>query len=144
MAALGINTFFVGTDAQSVAVDVFLDSRPDLISSAQVNEVGDGGNAGRLASLLNASSNQLNGMSILGYYNSKVSRVAVDSSAARNAVEASNVVVISLRAEREAISGVSLDEEVINLLKFQRAFQAAARFIRVVDEMIQTLLGLVR
>jgi flagellar hook-associated protein 1 FlgK len=144
LAALGINTFFVGTDAQSVGVNAFLDGRPDLISAAQVNEVGDGGNAGRLSSLLNAASKELNGISILAFYNSKVSNVAVKSAAARNAVEAADVVVVSLRAEREAISGVSLDEEAINLLKFQRAFQGAAQFIRVADEMIQTMLGLVR
>jgi flagellar hook-associated protein 1 FlgK len=42
------------------------------------------------------------------------------------------------------VSGVSVDEESINLLAFQRAYQGSARFITVVDEMMQTLLGLVR
>ena len=43
----------------------------------------------------------------------------------------------------QAVSGVSLDEEVINLLTFQRQFQAAARFIAVIDETLQTLLSII-
>lgn len=44
---------------------------------------------------------------------------------------------------RGAISGVSADEETLNLIQFQRQYQAAARFINIVDEMLQTLLSIV-
>jgi flagellar hook-associated protein 1 FlgK len=43
---------------------------------------------------------------------------------------------------RDAVSGVSLDEEMTNLVKFQRAYQAAARLVSVADELYQTLLAL--
>jgi len=49
----------------------------------------------------------------------------------------------SLDAQRQSLSGVSIDEESINLLNFQRQYQGAARFISVVDEMTQTLLSIV-
>ncbi len=49
----------------------------------------------------------------------------------------------SLDAQIQSVSGVSLDEESINLLQVQRQFQAAARFIAVIDETLQTLLAMV-
>jgi flagellar hook-associated protein 1 FlgK len=51
------------------------------------------------------------------------------------------VVVQSFAAQRESISGVSLDEEASSLLQFQRSYQAAARVMTVVDEMTQTILS---
>jgi flagellar hook-associated protein 1 FlgK len=48
-----------------------------------------------------------------------------------------------LRLRREEVSGVSLDEEMTNMLRSQHAYEAAARMVRAVDEMIQTLLGMV-
>jgi flagellar hook-associated protein 1 FlgK len=40
------------------------------------------------------------------------------------------------------VSGVSIDEELVNLMKFQRGFEAASRLVRITDEMFQTLLSL--
>ena len=60
-----------------------------------------------------------------------------------NAVEANSVVRESLEAQRQSFSGVNADEEAINLLNFQRAFQASARFLNVVDEMFETMLSIV-
>jgi len=56
--------------------------------------------------------------------------------------EGQRIVVDSFRAQREAISGVSLDEEGADLLRFQRSYQAAAQVISTADEMLQTLLTL--
>jgi flagellar hook-associated protein 1 FlgK len=44
-------------------------------------------------------------------------------------------------ARREQVSGVSLDEETANLMKFQRAFQASARFVNVIDEMLDVVVN---
>ncbi|MBI5360793.1 MAG: hypothetical protein HZA48_09470, partial [Planctomycetes bacterium] len=43
--------------------------------------------------------------------------------------------------ERARISGVNLDEEAVNLIEYQRTYQAAARYISVVDSMLQTLMN---
>lgn len=53
-----------------------------------------------------------------------------------------SVVVDSIRAQRESVSGVSLDEEAANLLRFQRSYQASAQLISIADEMLQTVLQL--
>lgn len=52
------------------------------------------------------------------------------------------IVVNSYQAQRESVSGVSLDEEAANLLRFQRSYQAAARLVTTVDEMAQSLLAM--
>jgi flagellar hook-associated protein 1 FlgK len=44
---------------------------------------------------------------------------------------------------RESISGVSIDEETVNLIKFQNAYQAAAKLISTADEMMQTVLNMI-
>jgi flagellar hook-associated protein 1 FlgK len=49
-----------------------------------------------------------------------------------------------LEAHRAAVSGVSSDEELINILKYQRGFEAASRLIVTADELLQTLLDMKR
>ena len=49
----------------------------------------------------------------------------------------------TLLAQRESLSGVSLDEEAVNLIKEQRAFQGAARIISAVDELMKTILNMI-
>jgi flagellar hook-associated protein 1 FlgK len=53
------------------------------------------------------------------------------------------MVRVSLQSQRDAISGVNIDEESIGLLDFQRQYQAAARVISTVDQMTQTLLSMI-
>jgi len=49
-----------------------------------------------------------------------------------------------LLRQRDSVSGVSLDEEMTDLIKFQRAFEASAKLITTIDEMLQTVVDLKR
>ncbi len=144
LAALGVNTFFQGSDASDIAVNASLEGRPELLAAALTNLPGDGGNAARLAELDSATSAQLGDVSILDFYNGIAGDVAVTTAAAHSSAEASSAIVSSLQAEKESISGVSLDEEAIDLLKYERAFQGAARYVSVVDQLMDEMLALVR
>ena len=144
LAALGINTFFVGSNAADMAVNTYLESRPELLAAATVNLPGEGGNAARLAMLSTTASARLGNLSVLNFYNSMASDVAVTTGAARSGAEASAVIVSSLQAEKESISGVSLDEEAIELLKFERAFQGVARYVSVLDRLLDEMMAVVR
>ena len=65
----------------------------------------------------------------------------------RDATDAETVqdgLLANVQAQREAVSGVSLEEEFTDLIRFQRAFQAAAQLITVGDNMLQELIGMVR
>jgi flagellar hook-associated protein 1 FlgK len=66
----------------------------------------------------------------------------VRTAAAADAADGAKLVRESLEAQEQAVSGVSIDEESIDLLLFQRQFQAAARFISTIDETLQTLLSI--
>jgi len=144
LAALGVNTFFTGTDAGNIAVNETIMEQPSLLAAASVFLAGDGVNAGRLAALDSAMSERLGTTSLSGLYRSIAIGVAVQSAAAHDEVEAASTVLASLRAQRESISGVNLDEEAIALVKYERAFQGAARFVSTVDDLLAELVMLIR
>jgi flagellar hook-associated protein 1 FlgK len=144
LAALGINTFFTGSSAADIAVREELHTDSGLLAAGTVNRPGDGINAGRIAGVIDAASTHLNGMSILAGYNAIANGIATAGASAANKLEASGAVQEALAAQRESISGVSLDEEAIDLLRFERAFQGAARFVNTVDRLMQELVNLVR
>jgi flagellar hook-associated protein 1 FlgK len=75
-------------------------------------------------------------------YEAMVDGVATSAAAAKTNAEATSTVRQTLDAQRETLSGVSLDEEAVNLIKQQRAFQGAAKLISTVNEMMQTLLNI--
>ncbi len=144
LAALGINTFFTGRDARDIAVNEVVVEQPALLSSSSIFLTGDGTTAGRIAGLATATSARLGGETIAGFYNSLASSVAVTAFGVNEAAEAASAVRSSLQAQKESVSGVSLDEEAIALLKFQRAFQGASRFVSVVDDLLKELIALIR
>ena len=51
-------------------------------------------------------------------------------------------MISQLESQRDSISGVNLDEEMINLTRFQRAFEAASKVVKTVDEMMQTIINM--
>lgn len=144
LAALGINTFFEGAGAGDIRVREALITDPGLLAAASANRVGDGLNAGRLGGLIDLPSDRLGNASILEFYNSVANGVAADGAAAQNNLDASQAVASALEQKRQSISGVSLDEEAIELLKFERAFQGAARYVSVVDDLMQEMLTLLQ
>ena len=72
-----------------------------------------------------------------------INGIAVSSATAKTNAEAASTVQDTLLAQRESLSGVSLDEEAVNLIKEQRAFQGAARIISAVDELMKTILNMI-
>ena len=142
LAALGVNTFFTGSDAADIDVNQRLQDDPALLAVGAGNIAGSNGTALALADLQNTKLADLNGKSLMEFWDNSVSTLAVKTDAANAAVESSSLVKDSLSAQVQAVSGVSLDEESINLLTFQRQFQAAAKFISVIDQTLQTLLSI--
>jgi len=78
------------------------------------------------------------------FYNSKVGQIGVMTQRANSQLESQKNIVEQLRNTREAVSGVSLDEEATKMIEFQKAFEASARVIRMADEMFDTVLSLKR
>lgn len=75
-------------------------------------------------------------------YASVVSDAGNGVRSAQDQLTTQQAVLSQVQAQRDSISGVSLDEEAVNLLQYQKAYEAAARVLRVADEMTQTILQL--
>src|SRR3954447_10337906 len=74
-------------------------------------------------------------------YNSLVSRIGSEVGDARRQESTSQVLVDSTEDRRQSTSGVSLDEEMTNIMRFQRAYQASARALSTMDEMLDVLIN---
>lgn len=153
MAALGMNTFFTGSDASTLAVNSQLHANVNYIAAGQVNgqqqiNKGDNANAtaiGKLAdtnvtisTVWKTTTNQ----TISQYYASLVTTVGADTRLAKTNSEYHKTLTSDLDTQVSSASGVNLDEEMANLIKFQHSYTAAAKLITTADQMLQTLLGL--
>jgi flagellar hook-associated protein 1 FlgK len=106
--------------------------------------VGDNGNMRALADLQTGST-LLNGTSSYqGVHDRLVTNVAAQGSRTESTLKSQSNLLAQAEKARDAVSGVNLDEEAANLLRYQRAYEASAQLIRVADDMFQTLLGVVR
>jgi flagellar hook-associated protein 1 FlgK len=155
----GIN-FFSGTGAASINIDLTDTSsgalpgtNPGLANIAASSVAGASGNndiALLIASAFDRKSltsgggaSLLGGLSLSSYYNQSVTRLGSAISAADTVMVSQEQVLTQLTQQRDSVSGVSLDEEMTNMIKFQRAFDAAAKLVNTADEMFQTILNMV-
>ncbi len=105
---------------------------------------GDNRNALLLAQLQDRSVSALGSVDFQSYYSGFVGGIGAQSQTATRNLAAQELVINQLNYRREAVSGISLDEELANLIKFQKAYEASARFMVIVDELLQTLMELKR
>jgi flagellar hook-associated protein 1 FlgK len=103
---------------------------------------GDNSNALLLAGLASQNLAPLGERPLTEYYQNLVSEIGLKSQAASENLEFSENFLNNLNDRRDSISGVSLDEEAANLIRFQQAYQAAARLIRTADEMFDALMNM--
>jgi flagellar hook-associated protein 1 FlgK len=141
LAALGVNSYFKGQDGTDIGV------RQELIDQPALLAVGFEPDSNQIAiaitNLQNDPVEALGGESIKESWSRRVEQNAVRTAAAGAELSSLETVRASIESQRAAISGVSLDEESINLITYQQQYQGAARFISVVNELTQTLLTLV-
>lgn len=140
LAALGINTFFAGSDSASIGVQQALKSNPQLFATGRGGGPGDNSNVAALAGVLDKSIAGLQGESLTSFYESVVSKIGQDAAAEAGLAQGSDAYLQSLMSQREQYSGVSLDEETIKIMEFQRSFQSAARLISTIDELLNVLM----
>lgn len=111
-----------------------------------VNETGEGdnGNALQMAGLADVGTLNGSRASYQDFYSSVVGKVGTETQRAQTNADAQSSILEQAKADREAVSGVNLEEEAVNMLKFQQAFQANAQVITVANSLFQTILGAVQ
>ncbi len=113
---------------------------PNLLAASSDGSTGSNGNIANLTAV--ATQAVSNGMTPIQTYGNLVFQVGSSISNANAELSASNNVLQQLQQQQSSVSGVSLDEEASNLLLYQRAYQAAARAISTVDQMLQTAINM--
>jgi flagellar hook-associated protein 1 FlgK len=147
LPALGLNAFFTGSDARTIAVNPDLVADPRLLSTgipdSTTGLVAAGDNQAVLAMAGLSEQKVLGGgaASFTDYYAESVGVLGARASAANQLVESQTLVTQTIQNQREQVAGVSLDEEMIELTKAQRAFEASAKLIAVVDELLDTVVN---
>ncbi|HEY64319.1 MAG TPA: flagellar hook-associated protein FlgK [Caldilineae bacterium] len=133
--------FFSGTDASDVAVAAPILEDLDNIAAASAPEApGDGSQALEIAAL--ADQPLLSEGATPGtFYSTMVALIGIGVRQADAVTRNQSVLLRHLEERREAISGVSLDEETVKLVASQRAYEAAARVITAMDEMLDRLIN---
>lgn len=139
------NDYFLIRPTHNAAKDISVAiTDPRLIAAGGGNGPGDNTNALELAALRDSKIMDNGTASILGTYSSLVADVGVKTRSAEVSMQAQERLLADARATREMISGVNLDEEAANLIRFQQAYQASAQVIGVTRVLFDTLLTAVR
>lgn len=108
---------------------------------------GDGSNALAIAQLRNYNTMSANYMdeatTTFGeFYNGMIGTLGIERNQASSNVDSRDMLIRYLEKQQDSVAGVSLDEEMANMVKFQHSFTAAARLINVVDDMMKTVTSL--
>ncbi len=153
MAALGINSFFSGSNAVDMAVNDMLYQDADYVAAGRVNgqyqmNVGDNSLANDMGLLstknvvISTVWKTVDNQSITSYYSNLVTTVGSDRLQSKTNAEYNTTLTQDLDDRVASVSGVNLDEELANLIKYQSFYTAAAKLITTADQMLETLLGL--
>lgn len=142
LAALGVNTFFSGSSAISLGVNKIILDDPAKFAASRGGIGRDTDNAIDLADLLDRPVASHNGESLGVVYERFSNETAQGSAIAKAMAEGNRVFESTLRGQKLAISGVSLDEEAIRLISYQRAFQASARYISTLNDLFDIMVNI--
>ena len=128
------------TGRAASAITVALSDTSDIAAANSGGNVGDNRNLLSLIALRDANSLKGGTQSVYDIYNNAVSQVAVDTRSARANADTEQSLLQSVTDRRDGITGVNLEEEAANLIRYQQAYQAAAQIITTANDVFDTLL----
>jgi flagellar hook-associated protein 1 FlgK len=124
---------FTGTGAANIAFSSTVAKTPSLIAAGNGTGTLDGSNAVAMANIQNSAS-------IIPAFQTMVTGLGTAVSTATNNQTTQDAVTTQLQKQQSSVSGVSIDEEMTNLISFQQAYSASARFITTISSMYSTLI----
>ncbi|MEM5767299.1 MAG: flagellar hook-associated protein FlgK [Bacillota bacterium] len=129
--------------AKDFAVDpaILADGKLIAAASTAAGVPGNGDNATAMANLSTKLNATLNNYTYEDYYKGMISQLGVDSQAAQRFNENQNLLISTIENQRQSVSGVNLDEEMVDMIKFQKVYSSAARVMTTFDEMLDTIIN---
>ncbi|MFH1484619.1 MAG: flagellar hook-associated protein FlgK [Chloroflexota bacterium] len=146
-AGFGLNgatgvSFFTGTGAEDIALtsDVVADLA-NIAAASAASSPGDGSNALALAGLRSALLMNAGTATISDYYLHTIVQLGAEALRSNDQAESQALIAQNISHRREQFSGVSLDEEAVDLIRYQRAYEAAARLVNVIDGLLDKIIN---
>lgn len=136
--------FFTGTKAADITINTVLSQDVNRIQASANGDAGNNGVALSIAQLENQTQTTLGGLTLTESYNQSVANFGQALHNVNNQSGDQKAVNRLMESQRDSLGGVSVDEEMANLVIFQRAFQANAKMISTIDELLQNVLNLSR
>jgi flagellar hook-associated protein 1 FlgK len=134
--------FFTGTGLADIDVNAAILADPTQIAAAtNASAPGDGSNALAIAQLKDADTMAAGTQTIGEYYQAFLNQIGLDSADAQSNQDTQTKLVQSFENLQESTSGVNLDEEMTDMMKYQQGYQAAIRVVTSMDEMIDTVVN---
>ena len=144
---MGNTNFFAdtGDPSEKTALGISLDPSLNATTLRTTNdpaqEQGDNSLALALAELDSSGATSLGNVTFSEFYRSTISELAQKVSTIESRLEDEGIVLELLKEQQDSVSGVSIDEEMTDMMKFQRAFEARSRHIRAIDEMLDVIIN---
>jgi flagellar hook-associated protein 1 FlgK len=142
------NDFFVPAGAQNIAKNMAVASEimadVNRIAASAVVSAGNGEIAQEISALKDRLLMNSNSATFGSYYGSMVGDIGRDVANANSNAERQDAILTQLISHRDSASGVSVDEEMMNIIKYQMGYNAAGRLCQTVNELMDTLMGLVK
>ena len=142
LAALGINTFFTGSMAADLGVNSAVVNDPTKFAASSGGIGTDTQNAQTLAAFATQPLADQNGNTVSGIYSELLGNVTEASSVAQSQSTAAQSYQSTLQGQETSTSGVSIDQETINMLNYQESYTASAKFISTINQLLQVLVSL--
>ena len=116
----------------------------EAIAAGTTGNAGDGGLALTLAGLRDTAMIALGDQSFHAYYSGNIGRLGTNVSFYESAESTEAAVAAQIANQMASVSGVSLDDEMEDMIRFQRSYQAAARALMVFDQVTEDLINMLR
>lgn len=132
-----------GVTAGTIALTPAIAASGANIAAGATPAPGDGNIALEISRLAGTNIASLGNLTFGGFYGSVATEVGIQSQNAAQDEATYDAMVSHDDAQRQSVSGVSVEEEMVNLISQQQAFSAAARIVKVADDMMQSVLDMI-
>lgn len=137
--------FFTGSNASDIQLNTNLLQNPGLIQASAIStEPGNNQVALSMARLANQPQTTMNNLTYAESFNQSVATYGQALANVNSQLLDQSAVNRMLARQRDSIGGVSIDEEMANLVIFQRAFQASAKMVTTIDDLLESVIALAR
>ena len=142
LAAVGINTFFYGTDASNIAVCSDISDSPGRIATALGADMTDNTNVLRLAGLADEALDELGSFTPVEFYRQLVTDIGLQLSVKETRQDNIEAIIQNLASQQNEVSGVDINDEAAQMLIYEQMFQAMAKYLDTVQTSLSTLMDL--